>query len=105
MRLAAVGLEVVEEGGEPRAAVDLAVGDRRPQPATADEEALVDHLLDGPTDGGPGETEPSGEGDLVLEGVAGLEPAVVDRGGQLLGELVVQGYRGLALDDDVELHR
>jgi hypothetical protein len=41
-----------------------------------------------------------GEGQLVLERVTGLEPAVLDRGRELLAKLVVERHRAAAVDRD-----
>ena len=104
-RLSPFGLEVVEERGQARLAVHLAVGDPRAEAAAAHEQALVDHLLDRAAHRRPGEGEAGRDGHLVFEGIARLEASVVDGGGQLLGELVVERHRRLAVDDHLELLR
>ena len=77
---------------------DLA-GDGGADAAPADEQPRIDELRDGAAHGGPGEVEPVGHGELVLEGVPGLEHPLVDRRHQLLRELVVQRDGAGPIDD------
>ena len=102
--LLAAAHHVVVEAGELVATVDHLARDRRADPATTHEQPAVHQLRDGAAHRGAREVEALGEGQLVLERVARLEPAVLDRRGELLGQLVVERHRAAAVDghgDDV----
>ena len=77
-RLLSAAHHVVVEAGQLVTTVDHLAGDRRADPATADEEAAADQLGDGAAHRRAGEVEALGQGQLVLERVARLEPAVLD---------------------------
>ena len=72
-----------------------------PRPRRRSSRPCADELLDGPPHRRPREAQPVGHGDLVLEGVARLELPARDRRTQLLGQLVVERDRRLAVDADV----
>lgn len=93
--------EVVEEAAQRHPAVHLAVGDGRAEAPAPDEQALVDHLLDGAADRRARERKALCESHLVLEGVAGLEASVGDRGAQALGQAVVERDRRRPVDAHV----
>src|SRR6185503_15125741 len=76
--------------------------DGRPDAAAPDQQPLVDHLLDGPAHGRPGQPEPLAHGHLVLERVARLEPTVHHGRAELFCELVVQRDRRAAVDPQVD---
>ncbi len=73
-----LALEVVEEAAQGHASMHLAVGDGRAEAAPPHEQALVDHLLDGPSHGGSRERKTLCESHFVLERVARLQAPVVD---------------------------
>ena len=99
-RLRSAAVEVVIEAGEFVPAVDHLVGHGGSHSAAAHEEAAAHEFGDGAAHGRAGEVEPIGQGEFVLEGIAGLEGAVLDDGGELLRELVIERHRARAVDDD-----
>jgi hypothetical protein len=104
-RLAAVARQVLVQAGELGAPVHHLLGDRGADAPPADQHALRHQLGDGAAHGGPGQAQPLGQRQLVLEGVTGAERPGVDRGGQLLGQLVVERHRARTVDLDRQAHR
>lgn len=90
--------EIVVEAGELAASVRDLVGDGGADAAAAYEQAASDHFADSLTDGGSGQVEAVGEVDLFLDGVPRSEGAVVDGGGELGGELLVEGNGAAPVD-------
>ena len=69
-RLLACPGQVVEQAGQLDATVHRILHDLRADPALADQQALVDDLLDGPSRRRPRQREPLGQGEFVLEPIA-----------------------------------
>lgn len=66
------------------------------------QQAFVDERLDGLADGGPGESEPARQLDLVAEEAARRESALLDGRFQLLRQLEVERDRAGAVDTELE---
>lgn len=66
------------------------------------QQALVDERLDGLADGGPGESEPARQLDLVAEKAARRESALLDGGLQLLRQLEVERDGAGAVHTELE---
>src|SRR5690606_12775533 len=84
-------------------AFDLAVHDLGADAAFADEQAFVHQILDRLADGGPGQAEPVGELDLVVQAAARGQVTLFDRLGDLLGDLEIERHRAGPVQGDVEL--
>ncbi len=90
--------QVVVEAGQLDLASDPPVHHLGAHATLADEQPLVDQLLDRLPHRRPGQAELVGQGDLALEPVAGLERPGLDRLLDLGGHLRVQRHRAEAVD-------
>src|SRR6478735_3132451 len=89
-RLLTAARQVVVEAGQLDPTVHRVLHDLRPDAALADQQALVDDLLDGPPRGRTRQRQPLGEVEFVLEAIPGHQVAVADGGLDGLRQLVVQ---------------
>jgi hypothetical protein len=100
-RLLPVLGEIVVQAAELDGPADLRVHDLGAHAALAHQHPALDQVLDGPPHRGPGDTQPIGQLDLVLEAAAGGQLPLIDELLHARGDLVVERYRARAVQDDI----
>jgi len=83
--------------------MDDLIGDGGADAPAADKQPSGHQFNDRPSDGRTGQLEAVSEGELVLEGVAGLQYAGVHRCCELLCELVVERHGAVPVDAHLDL--
>ena len=98
LRLA--GDQVVVEAGQLERAAHLGVDDLGADAAFADQHAAFDKILDGPSGGRPGDTQPFGQSHLVLDAGADADLALFDQLLQPRGDLEIERNRARSVHLD-----